>query len=190
MKHFQSAIETLQTDGNQALLKAKERSVSLDNQSKEISEISREARKYANKLENEANQAKMTAQEALDKSSQAFEIAKNTNNLQQQINADIKQNISTELSQLTQKLETVKRITEDSLEKANEVYDDALTLFANINSLLTPEINTKQIKDDANRLIEESDRILKDLDEVVDSHDNLLKEVTENIDLSKVLIQR
>lgn len=183
-------MEVLQTDGNQALQRAKDRSASLDNQSKEISEISRQARKYADKLENEADTAKLTAQEALDKASKAFEIAKNTNNLQQQINADIKQNISTELSQLTQKLETVKRITEDSLEKANEVYDDALTLFANINSLSAPEINTKQIKDDAKRLIEESDRILKELDKVVDSHDNLLKEVAENIELAKILIQR
>lgn len=187
---MQDALEVLQTDGNQALQRAKDRSASLDNQSKEISEISRQARTYADKLENEADTAKATAQDALDKATKAFEVAKNTNNLQQQINADIKQNISTELSQLTQKLETVKRITEDSLEKANEVYDDALTLFANINSLSAPDIDTKQIKDDAKRLIEESDRILKELDEVVDSHDNLLKEVAENIELAKILIQR
>lgn len=183
-------MELLQTEGAQALQRAKDRSAAFDNQSKEISEISREARQYADQLEAEAQAAQDTAREALDKATKAFEIAKNTTNLQQLINADLKQNVSTEIQDFKTKIETVKRITDDALEKANEVYDEALTLFANVNALTIPDVDTKTIKSDAKRLIEESERILKDLDEIVDSHSPLIKEIEENIDLAKLLVNR
>lgn len=70
------------------------------------------------------------------------------------------------------------------------MYDEALTLFANVNNLVTPEVDTNTIKSDAKRLIEESDRILKELDDIVTSHEKLMEEVTDNIELAKTLILR
>lgn len=180
----------LQTEGVQALQRAKDRSAQFNDQSKEISDISRDARQRADKLEKEAGAAKTTAKEALDKATKALDMAKNTNNLQQQINADIKQNISTELSQLTQKLATVHRITEDALEKANKVYEEALSLYASVNALIVPNVDTNEIKGDAKRLIEDSDRILEQLHEITESHKKLMEEVKENMELAKLLIDR
>lgn len=185
-----TAMELLKTDGANALQRAKDRSAQFDNQSKEISDISRDARHYADKLEAEAEEARLTAKEALDIASKALDIAKNTNNLQQMINADLKQNVSTEINDFRFKIETVKRITDDALEKATEVYDEALTLFANINSLAIPEVDVATIKADADRLIEDSERILRDLDEIVISHKGLLEEANLNIDFAKTLIER
>lgn len=98
--------------------------------------------------------------------------------------------MSTEVQDFRLKTETIKRLIDDALEKANEVYDDALTLFANVNALTIPEFATDTIKADAKRLIEESDRILKELDEIVDSHEPLIKELEENIKLAEELVNR
>lgn len=170
--------------------RAKDRSAAFDNQSKEISEISREARQYADQLKTESQVAQDTAKEALETATKAFDIVKNTTNLQQLINADLKQNVSTEIQEFKTKIETVNRITDDALENANEVYEEALTLFANVNSLTTPDIDTSTIKFDAKRLIEESERILKELDDIVDSHSPLIQEIEDNIELAKHLVNR
>lgn len=188
--YFQDALELLQTEGAQALQRAKERSAAFDNQSKEISDISREARQYADQLEAEAQTAKDTATEALNKATKAFDIAKNTTNLQQLINTDLKQNVSTEIQDFKAKIETAKRHTDDALEKANEVYDQALTLFASVNALTIPDVDTSTIKADAKRLTDDSERILSELDAIVESHDTLIKEIEENIGLAKALVDR
>lgn len=82
---FQHALELLQTDGVAALARAKDRSDQFGQQSEQISEISREARSQADKLEAQVEQNKQNAKEANEKASKAYELAKNTLNLQKNI---------------------------------------------------------------------------------------------------------
>lgn len=88
------------------------------------------------------------------------------------------------------KIDTVKRITDDALEKSREVYDEALTLFANVNNLVTPEVNTDQIKADAKELIKQGERIIENLDIEVSTHERLIEEFNDNIMLAKTLVER
>lgn len=46
-------------------------------------------------------------------------------------------------------LGTAAQTTKEALAKANEVYDAALTLLADVNGLTVPEINIKKLKKDA-----------------------------------------
>lgn len=81
-------MELLQTDGVNALAKAKDRSDQFGHQSDQISSISREARAYADKIEVQSAINKRNAEEANEKSSKAYELAKNTITLQKNIRYD------------------------------------------------------------------------------------------------------
>lgn len=47
------------------------------------------------------------------------------------------------------KLEETSKLTASALKRANEVYDEALTLYANVDSLVAPEINIEELKKSA-----------------------------------------
>lgn len=78
-------MELLHTSGVSALSKAKDRSDQFGQQSNQISEISREARQIVDTLEAQAEAKKTNAQEAIAKSQQAYDLAKNTFSLQSNI---------------------------------------------------------------------------------------------------------
>lgn len=50
---------------------------------------------------------------------------------------------------------TTSKLTSEALEKANEVYDDALTFFASVNALQKPEINIEKLRQDATQASKE-----------------------------------
>lgn len=54
-----------------------------------------------------------------------------------------------EIAQSKEKLESTSKMTAEALKRANDVYDEALTLFANVNSLTVPDINIDKLKKDA-----------------------------------------
>lgn len=58
-------------------------------------------------------------------------------------------NIRAEIQQSKNALETAISLSNDALQQANKVYDEALTLIANINALSVPEINLDKLRADA-----------------------------------------
>lgn len=189
-KELDNAIDILQTDGNGALNRARDISGRLGNQTNQISGISREARQYADQFKKEADENKKEAEEALDKATKAHNMAKNTINLQSNISEEFRTNISSELQQAKDKLNTVSKLTEQALTKANEVYDDALSLFVAVNNLSPPSIDIDQIKKESNRYNKEADKINQDLDITIEDHNTLLIDVSENIELANTLLER
>lgn len=68
---------------------------------------------------------------------------------------ELRSNIRDEIEQSKKSLETATRLAADALKRANDVYDEALTLFANVSALTAPEINLDKLKQDSARAIEE-----------------------------------
>lgn len=62
---------------------------------------------------------------------------------------ELRSNIRSEIGQSKDKLETTAKLTADALKRADEVYNEALTLFASVNSLAAPQINVEKLKKDA-----------------------------------------
>lgn len=62
---------------------------------------------------------------------------------------ELRTNIRVEVGESKNKLEETSKLTANALNRANEVYDEALTLFANVNSLTAPEINIDELKKSA-----------------------------------------
>lgn len=183
-------MELIQIEGMSELSRAKNKSNQFDQQSEQMSDISRNSRRIAEDLEKLADSNKEKAKEAKERAINASDIAKNTIDLQRSITDQLKTKIAPDFPKEKKKLDALKKLTTDSLDKANSVYDESLTLFANVNALPIPEVDLKPIKDDAAKLSSASDEISKELDSVLTSNNDLLSNLEENIDLSKILIDR
>lgn len=183
-------MELIQIDGVSELSRAKNKSNQFDHQSEQMSDISRNSRKIAEDLEKAADTNRDKAKEAKERAINASDIAKNTIDLQRTITDQIKTKIAPDFPKEKKKLDALKKLTTDSLDKANSVYEESLTLFAKINALPIPEIELNPIKEDASKLSKASDEIAVELDDVLTSNNELLGNLEENIELSAVLIVR
>jgi laminin, gamma 1 len=183
-------LELIQTDGVAQLAKAKGKSNQFDTESELMSDISRNARKIADELEKTAENHRNLAKETKERAINASEKAKNTIDLQKSIDDKLNKEISPEFSKEQEKLEALKKLTAESLEKANSVFDDSLTLIAKVNSLPIPETDLVPIKEEAGKLSKDSDEIKNELDVIISTHGKLFEDVEDNIELSKVLLQR
>lgn len=183
-------MELIQIEGMSELSRAKNKSNQFDQQSEQMSDISRNSRRIAEDLEKAADLNRDKAKEAKEKAINASDIAKNTIDLHRTITEQLKNKIAPDFPKEKKKLEALKKLTTDSLEKANSVYDESLTLFANINALPIPEVDLRPIKEDAGKLSRASNEISGELDGVLNSNNELLSKLEDNVDLSRVLIDR
>lgn len=68
---------------------------------------------------------------------------------------ELRTSIRSELQQSKNALESAISLSSEALQHANKVYDEALTLIANINALNVPEINLEKLRNDAKDAIKE-----------------------------------
>lgn len=68
---------------------------------------------------------------------------------------ELRNNIRAEIEQSKSALESAISLSNDALQQANHVYDEALTLIANINALSVPDINLEKLRTDAMNAIQE-----------------------------------
>lgn len=54
-----------------------------------------------------------------------------------------------ELLQAKKNLDRTKKYSDEAFEEANKVYDASLSLYANVSSLVTPDIDVNQLNMDA-----------------------------------------
>lgn len=155
-----------------------------------MSDISRNARKIAEDLEKAADLNRDNAKIAKEKAINASDVAKNTIDTQRTITEQLRTKIAPDFPKEVKNLESLKKLTTNSLDKANSVYDESLTLFANINGLAIPEVDLRPIKEDAADLSKASAEIASELDEELNQNNELLSDLEEGINLSQVLISR
>lgn len=155
-----------------------------------MSDISRNARKIADDLEKAAEANKDQAKQAKEKAINASDIAKSTIDLQRSITDQLKYKIIPDFPEEQKRLEALKKLSNESLEKANSVYDESLTLFANVNALSIPEVNLAPIKEDAAKLLSASSEISSELDNVLNANGDLLDSLEADNKLSEVLVER
>ncbi|XP_039963355.1 laminin subunit gamma-1 [Bactrocera neohumeralis] len=187
---LQTALNLLNDDGAQALAKAKNKSVEFGVQSDQISEISREARALADRLEAEAQVDLKNAKDANEAVEKAYELAKSAINLQQKVSDELRSEVRLELNTVKQSLNNVAQTTKEALRKANEVYDAALTLLTDVNGLTAPEIDIKQLKKEALEANEEADRLLERVNDISNSNGKIFADFDDEYQLADVLILR
>lgn len=187
---MQAALELVQTEGVSELNRAKNKAQHLDHQSEQMSDISRNARKHAEELEKMADEHKKNAKGMKDLTLNASDLAKKSIDLQRSLTDQLSTKVVPDFPKEKKKLESLQKLTKDSLDKANSVFDESLTLFANINAIQVPELNLTPLKDNGNDLVKVSNELSTQLDEALTKNNELLTKLDENIELSKVLITR
>jgi laminin gamma 1 len=155
-----------------------------------MSDISRNARGLAEELEKQAKEDRDKAANAKEKSESASELARKTVELQREISEDLKVAVAPETVQLSKKLDGLKKMTTEALDKANTIYDESLTLLSNVKSISTPEINVAPIVTDSGKLINDTKTVNDELERLIDDKTELLNDLDSNMNLAVVLLER
>jgi laminin, gamma 1 len=172
------------------LNRAKSKAHHFDHQSEQMSDISRNARKFAEELEKAADDRKKAANQQKELTQNASDLAKNSIDLQRSITDQLKTKIVPDFPKEKKKIESLQKLANDSLAKASSVYDESLTLFANTNAIQIPEPNLAPIKTSASDLTASASEISKELEDALNKNNELLNNLEDNIQLSSLLIQR
>ncbi|XP_062127738.1 laminin subunit gamma-1-like [Drosophila sulfurigaster albostrigata] len=189
-KQLQQALDLLNDEGTQALAKAKNKSVEFGEQSEQISDISRDARALADRLESEAQYDLKNAKDAKDAVEKAHLLAKNAIDLQQKVGVELRSEVRLELDQVKQSLGAVAQTSKEALRKANEVYDAALTLLNDVNRQTQPDIDIAKLKQEAVAANERADLLLKQINDLSDANGNIFDEFATESKLAQVVLQR
>lgn len=172
------------------MVRARNKSNQFDHQSDQMSDISRTARGLAEDLEKQAKDDRDKAAEAKEKSEASSELAKKTVELQREISEDLKVAVAPETTQLSKKLDGLKKMTTEALEKANTIYDESLTLLSNVKTISTPEINVAPIISDSSKLINDTKTVNDELERLIGDKTELLNDLDSNMNLAEVLLAR
>ncbi|XP_071445859.1 laminin subunit gamma-1 [Hetaerina americana] len=162
---LKNARDLVETEGMEALSKAKERSDKFGQQNREMSEIAREARLKVMELEDNVKEIQEIAEGALKASTEAIELARNTFNQQKNISDELGV-LSDELDAAADKLNATKALAENVNRRAGEVNQEALNIYRDVYSLSVPEIDLQEIKYDAEIVAKNASQIKTDVNYV------------------------
>ncbi|XP_049885206.1 laminin subunit gamma-1 [Pectinophora gossypiella] len=165
-KEINSVIEYLDGEGAAALAKARNRSDQFGKQSGEMSTLAKESRLLAEKLENQARNIRDIAEKALNTSLAANKIAKDGINKQANISNEV-QTLGNELKAASGKLSSMAELAEQALKRAKTVYDEALGLYAEVNTTLLPDIKLSKLHRDSVDMNKTIDDKAAELDQLI-----------------------
>ncbi|KPJ00552.1 Laminin subunit gamma-1 [Papilio xuthus] len=188
-KEINSALEYLDGEGAAALAKARNRSDQFGKQSVDMSALAKESRLLAEKLENEARNIREIAEKAYNTSLLANKIAKDGINKQANISNEV-QILANELNAASGKLSSMMELADQALTRAKAVYDDALGLYAEVNTTLLPDIKLSKLRHDSNEMNRTIDEKAAVLEELMNSNEDTLKNLDEAIVKGRDLLEQ
>ncbi|XP_068633205.1 laminin subunit gamma-1 [Battus philenor] len=188
-KEINSALEYLDGEGAAALAKARNRSDQFGKQSVDMSALAKESRLLAEKLENEAKNIREIAEKAFNTSLQANKIAKDGINKQANISNEV-QILANELNAASGKLSSMVELADQALMRAKSVYDDALGLYAEVNTTLLPDIKLSKLRRDASEMNRTIDEKAAELDQLMNNNEETLNNLDEAIRKGRDLLDQ
>ncbi|KAJ0183971.1 hypothetical protein K1T71_000394 [Dendrolimus kikuchii] len=187
-KEINSALEYLEGEGAAALAKARNRSDQFGKQSVDMSALAKESRLLAEKLENEAKNIIDIADRAFNTSLIGKNIAKDGITKQANISNEL-QILANELNAASGKLSSMSELADQALKRSKTVYDEALGLYAEVNTTLLPDIKINKLREDAiemNKTIDEKaaelNRLIAENNDTQNSLEEALKKGRELLD--------
>ena len=176
-------------DGKKALRNAQERSRKFGEGSEKMSDIASKARKLSEQQDVDAKQIENMANEAFKLSDKAGQLARDA--LEEQVkNANQIEVLQGQLKEMSEKLATVENLSFETLNDANQAYDEALSIYRKVYNLDIPKVDTKILQDKAYEVSIESERIKTDAQRLVEENRDLLKDTQFNRDELQELLNR
>ncbi|CAH2254547.1 jg25249, partial [Pararge aegeria aegeria] len=188
-KEINSALEYLDGEGAAALTKARNRSDQFGKQSVDMSALAKESRLLAEKLENDAKNIKDVADKALNTSLTANTIAKDGITKQANISNEV-QILANELNAAAGKLSSLSELADQALKRAKTVYDEALGLYAEVNTTLLPDIKLNELHTSAVEMNRTIDEKTAELDQLMSDTEETLQSLEDEISRGKDLLKQ
>ncbi|XP_028035475.1 laminin subunit gamma-1 [Bombyx mandarina] len=188
-KEINSALEYLDGEGAAALAKARNRSDQFGKQSVDMSALAKESRLLAEKLENEARNIRDIADKAFNSSLVANKIAKDGINKQANISNEV-QILTNELNAASGKLNSMTELADQALKRARAVYDEALGLYAEVNTTLLPDIKLNKLHEDSMEMNRTIDEKSAELDRLIAENEDTLHNLEEGIRRGRDLLEQ
>ncbi|KAH9630190.1 hypothetical protein HF086_000750 [Spodoptera exigua] len=184
-----SALEYMDGEGAAALSKARNRSDQFGKQSVDMSALAKESRLLAEKLENEAKNIREIADKAFNTSITANRIAKDGITKQANISNEV-QILTNELNAASGKLNSMTELADQALKRAKDVYDEALGLYAEVNTTLLPDIKISKLKETAREMNKTIDEKSAELERLVADNENTLEQLENAIKQGRGLLDQ
>lgn len=176
-------------DGKKALQDAQERSRRFGEGSEKMSDIASKARRLSEQQERDAHEIEKMAEETFKLSNKANQLARDA--LEEQVkNANQIEVLRNHLNEMTEKHETVRNLAFEALNDANQVYDEALSIFRKVYNLDIPNVQTETFLERANEAKIEAERIKEEAHMLVVKHSDLLKDTKFNREEIQSLLNR
>uniref|UniRef100_A0A2H1WUK8 SFRICE_026760 n=1 Tax=Spodoptera frugiperda TaxID=7108 RepID=A0A2H1WUK8_SPOFR len=188
-KEINSALEYMDGEGAAALSKARNRSDQFGKQSVDMSALAKESRLLAEKLENEAKNIREIADKAFNTSIAANKIAKDGITKQANISNEV-QILTNELNAASGKLNSMTELADQALKRAKDVYDEALGLYAEVNTTLLPDIKLSKLKETAREMNKTIDEKSAELERLVADNENTLEQLENAIKQGRGLLDQ
>lgn len=145
-----------------------------------MSQIARDARQAADQLDEAAVLIESTAQEALNTSSNAYQLAREAVDQQKNTTEEI-DGLRRELTITEQTLARTQAMAKEALTNAQSAYTEALSLLGDAYSLVVPNVEWQFMKRQAAQHSEEAQRIKAEADQLTAENSNMLDEVSDQI---------
>lgn len=183
------AVALLEIEGKVALEKANLKAKEYGQQSDKMTNIAQESRHLADELDNQVQTLTKVASEAKNVSSAAYDLAKNTTDQQLNITLEIRR-LRGELANKENKLNSVKEWISGVHDRAKKAKDDALTLVAEINNLVVPDIDVPKLKEKADEIKKSALGLMNETENIRIQNEDLLNEINEQLLVGEDLLQR
>lgn len=149
--HERNAIE-----GPEALQNAIDKSNQFNSNSSEIKAISEEMEILEKGYENNLKDLKITTSKLNEKFQDISRIANSTVKVLNTIDQDLNGHVSKEVEIEENNYQSVKKLSADALDKANQVYNEAFDLLDDVNAFQF-EVDLDEIKKSIDKIIEQNE---------------------------------
>lgn len=160
--------------------KARQKALEFGQQSEKMTKIAQEAREHADALDKSADNIVQMANEAKNKSIEAYDMAKNVTEKQKNISNEIDA-LETDLSSTEIKLSRIAEATEIAYYNATDINNRALALLNTVKNLVIPTVNPTELRIKAEEARLEAQKIADEAKQLLKDHDNNLRDIREDI---------
>ena len=186
---LKSAQRYLETEGADALQRAIQRSDKFGQQSERMSEIARDSRTAADQLDETLAVIEATAQEALNTSTGAYQLARDAVD-QQKNSTDEIGSLQTEMSLAEQLLSQTKAMAAVALTNAQSAYSEAISLLSDAYALVVPKVEWAAMNRQASQHADDAARIKEEADQLLAANVDLLSAASDQVTAAGELLER
>lgn len=186
---YLTAKRTYETEGRNALQKARERFARFGQQSTRMTQISREAMALAQKHIEDANRIEQLVKEALNNSETAYNLVKEAVGIHSSNREELLR-VEEQVKKTKDLLERTEKASNDAFLEATRVREEAIRLLTDAKSINFPFIDAAKIKAEANNLIEQARLIMQDAEKLLSRYTNVLAGTQIELADLRVLLQK